>query len=143
MLKFILKWFGHVSKALSVYRILFIICGLVIGFIVIQQVRIKSKTKTIATQKTRIKNLEYNNEQITQYNEIEHANTLKCLSDYSALSGALISAKGKNEQAIKEIETQKVKHDNKIKEIKDKIIPITVCDSVDIDNDFTNLMRKN
>ena len=138
-----MKWVGHVSKVVSVYRILFIVGGLVIGFITIQQMRIKSKTKRIETQKSEIQTLKTDNERITQYNEIEHTNTLKCLSDYSALSGALINAEGKNEQAVKEIEKQKVVHDERIKVLKAKIKPVTICDDAFIDNDFSNIMRKN
>jgi hypothetical protein len=142
VIKFIFKWFGFAKKAFSVYRILFIVGGVVIGFVVIQQIRIKSKTKTIASQKATIKTLEFNNEQITLYNEIEHANTLKCLSDYSTLSGALISAEGKNEQAVQNIEQQQAKHDENIKLLKAKIQPVTICDDAFIDDDFSDLMRE-
>lgn len=126
MIKFIFKWFGFAKKAFSVYRILFIIGGVVVGFIVIQQVRIKSKAKKIIKLEAiiQVKDAEYKAcESANESNQfaIEKINGL-----YEELTKQFTDAKNKNDIAILEIKSKKQANEVKFKTIKERII-VNTC----------------
>ena len=122
-----MKWVGHVSKVVSVYRILFIVGGLVIGFITIQQMRIKAKDRTINAHEKTISTLKRKAEQAKEANETTNESLTACLKINKELTRQGVFNQVANDQAIEDINKYAVKQDKKILELKSKIKPDKDC----------------
>jgi hypothetical protein len=121
VIKFIFKWIGHAKKAFSVYRILFIVGGVVVGFVVVQQARIKSKTKKIGRLEATIQTLEIEATQARQANEITNESLTACLQINTELTRQGAINQAANEQAIKDISESKKQNEIKTITLKERV----------------------
>ena len=131
-----------VFSFMKTYRTLIIVGGLVASAFIAQYVIIKvQNTKIKSRDKTIIEN-QVTIERITQSNHITSGSLTKCLAINSRINEDLIDVDNKNKLAVDNITKLKDDHNEQIKKIKEEIKPVTICDNNNIDDDFSERMRK-
>lgn len=126
MIKFIFKWFGLAKQAFSVYRVLFIVGGVVIGFVSIQQFRINSKTKKISRLKITIQELQQENKTCHEANQANQANIKHVKALHQGCIDKFTDAEKDNDVAIIEVKAKQHENEIKTKILKERVI-VNTC----------------
>ena len=134
--------FSTALKFISGYRVLFIIGGFVVAFMLNQQFKIWNSERKLENAIEKITKLNKEAKEAKEANKTTHESLTACLETNKELTRQGDFVQAENDKAIKEVEHYADLQDKKIIELQSNIKPDTNCSLEYVSDNTIRLLKK-